>query len=302
MTEKYRHWCFTLNNYSETDIEKLSVLPPGSRHLIYGKEVGESGTPHLQGFITFTSPRRVASLHEYFENKAHISVARDPLAAYEYCKKEGDFFELGESPVARRKRQGQRTDLHCIVDAIDSGETDAKKLRRSFPEVCAKYPNFVKQCIRDNLPPPILEMFPLRPWQQHLCDILKQAPDDRRIIFVVDPDGNQGKSWFCRYFEQAYGNTILSCPGKKADMIYAFINQLRPQSRVLFIDAPRSKQGEFIQYDYLEEIKNGFVCNTKYESENVYFQKLHVVVMMNELPDESKLSSDRFFLIPTKDY
>lgn len=64
--------------------------------------------------------------------------------------------------------------------------------------------------------------------------------------------------------------------------------------RVVIVDAPRSKQGDFIQYDFLEELKNGRIFNTKYESRMLEFPTPHVVVMMNEDPDMTKLSEDRY--------
>jgi len=56
----------------------------------------------------------------------------------------------------------------------------------------------------------------------------------------------------------------------------------------------KSKQGDFIQYDFLEELKNGYVFSPKYESKNKSFPTPHVVVLMNEIPDKSKLSEDRY--------
>lgn len=43
-----RKWCFTLNNYCNSDIENLcSKLSSVARYL-FTKEIGQSGTPHLQ--------------------------------------------------------------------------------------------------------------------------------------------------------------------------------------------------------------------------------------------------------------
>jgi hypothetical protein len=46
-------WCFTLNNYTTDELEFLSssILGSGEYNYIIGKEIGESGTPHLQGYI-----------------------------------------------------------------------------------------------------------------------------------------------------------------------------------------------------------------------------------------------------------
>jgi hypothetical protein len=61
---------------------------------------------------------------------------------------------------------------------------------------------------------------------------------------------------------------------------------LRPFLKVLFLDAPRSRQGEYIQYDFLEDVKNGYMISTKYESKAKMYAPIHVVVNMNEEPDQ----------------
>lgn len=87
-----RHWAFTLNNYSERDLEdicsKCSTF--GWRYTI-GREVGESGTPHLQGHIYIPKKARFAQVLAVTGERAHIEKARNPKASVEYCKKGGDF-------------------------------------------------------------------------------------------------------------------------------------------------------------------------------------------------------------------
>ena len=297
MSNKYRNFTFTVNNYTEDDISKLQSLSSTVRYLVYGKEVGDAGTPHLQGFVSFNNPRKFDSVRKLVAG--HIEIARNPPAAALYCKKDGDFFECGVSPVETKKRQGKRTDLHDLADAIREGETDRKKLRAEHPLVCARYPNFVTQLIIDELPIPIVEHHSLRPWQIELNEILKRPPDDREIIFVIDKKGNAGKSWYVKQHRVLYQNSINILPGKKADMIYAVMSMLTPELKTVFLDCPRSKQGEYIQYDFLEDLKNGEVFNTKYESRMLQFRVPHVVVMMNESPDDTKLSDDRYKRIYT---
>lgn len=293
---RYRHWCFTLNNYTEDDVTLLSVLPKGATYLCYGKEVGESGTPHLQGFISFENPARISSLKK-LSDRSHWSVARDVKYAVDYCKKEGDFLEVG-TPPKFRSGQGKRSDLEALVSAIKAGETSRKRLREDYPAVCAKYPEFVDLVILDQLPEQPPELYDLLPWQREVGEMLGTEPSSREIIFIVDPEGNNGKSWFVKHYSWFHKDECIKLvPGKKADTVYAFISQLTPKSRVVFFDAPRSKQKEYIQYDFLEELKNGLVFNNKYHSRIVEFQRLHVVVLMNEQPDMSKLTSDRYNIV-----
>lgn len=280
-----KHWCFTMNNYTADDLDRLGNLEGQVDYLVYGKEVGESGTPHLQGFVSFkTRVRRNTAVN--MVGQAHFTVARKVDNAIEYCKKDGDVFEIGNPP----KAPGARTDLEDFKAAVLAGELSMPNLRARFSDVVARYPKFAVDFVQDNMPKKKVTAFPLKDWQQELYQDLIRPPDDRKIIFIVDLAGNTGKSWFCHYYCGLHDNAQVILPGKKADMAYT----LECMIRVLFIDAPRSKQGEFIQYDFLEDVKNGYVFSPKYESRVKHLEAVHVVVMMNEMPDMSKLSVDRY--------
>lgn len=280
-----KHWCFTLNNFTAEDVERLTSGTQGFDYLIFGREVGASGTPHLQGFVSFNRRVRLNQCVEAV-GRAHCTVARNVENAIEYCKKDGDFVEIGIRPSGA----GARNDLEAFKTAVIGGNLDLKKLRLNYSDVFAKYPQFCRDFVNDYLPKKVVEMHPLRTWQAQLYEDLKKPADARSIIFVVDLAGNAGKSWFGHYYCQLNENAQVLLPGKKADMAY----MLDPLIRVLFIDAPRSKQGEFIQYDFLEDVKNGYVSSPKYESRVKQLAMCHVVVFMNEEPDMYKLSTDRY--------
>lgn len=89
---------FTVNNYSEQTLDTLATLFAGGtiQYLLVGKEVGESGTPHLQGYLQFKKRSRFAKLAT--DLKGHFEVAKGTLAQnQEYCRKEGNWYELGEA-------------------------------------------------------------------------------------------------------------------------------------------------------------------------------------------------------------
>lgn len=58
------HWRFTLNNYTEEEIEYiLQICSNSSRFYIFQEEIGEKcGTPHLQGHVSFKTKVRPLSL------------------------------------------------------------------------------------------------------------------------------------------------------------------------------------------------------------------------------------------------
>jgi len=288
-----RSWCFTLNNYTDEDISRINIIVDnnnGVGYLIYGKEVGESGTPHLQGFISMKRRTRMATVKSLIGGNPHLEVSRNVNASIEYCKKEGEWVEFG----SMQSRQGQRSDLDDFKDAVKGGMLDLDEIREHHSDVYAKYTRFCLEYINQNYPEVVIPVHELRPWQVALKEKLEQQADRRKIIFVVDEIGNSGKSWFAHYYARLLGSTCqVILPGKKADMAYT----LRPGLKVLFLDAPRSKQGEFIQYDFLEDCKNGYVFSTKYESRNKTYEPMHVVVNMNEEPDRTKLSSDRYAIM-----
>lgn len=282
-------WCFTLNNYSAEDVERLRQLA-GTVFTIFGREVGEAGTPHLQGFVKFNTRKRLQQVKVLLGNDTvHVEVARNVRQAIAYCRKDGDYEEFGTEPIV----QGGRNDLLAFKESVKSGVRKLSDLRELHSAVVAKYPRFVVDYLDDTADKREVVPYPLRDWQSELNHYLLLEPVDREIVFVVDPTGNAGKSWFAHYYVSLHDNAQVLLPGKKADMAY----MLRCDIRVLFLDAPRSKQGEFVQYDFLEELKNGYVACPKYESRFKSFKKMHVVCMMNEQPDMSKLSADRYKII-----
>jgi hypothetical protein len=289
LMSRAKHWCFTLNNYTDDSIEFIASNADCFEYLIYGKEVGESGTPHLQGFVSFKSRVRRNHCVEKI-GQAHFTVARHVDNSIEYCKKDSDYTEFG---VRSLGRTAGRTDLDDFKKAVLNGCTDMKVIRNDFSEVVAKYPKFVSDFVNDHMPTRNIEFHPLREWQESLYGELILPPNKRTIYFVIDTVGNAGKSWFAHYYCHIHDNGQVLLPGKKADMSYA----LHVSTRVLFVDAPRSKQGDFIQYDFLEDVKNGYIFSSKYESRMKTIGDCHVVVLMNEQPDMSKLSADRYKII-----
>jgi len=94
-----RNWCFTLNNYTEEDEVRLTRDSPDNQHayIIIGKEVGECGTPHLQGYVEYDSAYTMKRTKELLgSTRIHLEPRRGTQKqAIDYCKKEGDFFEFG---------------------------------------------------------------------------------------------------------------------------------------------------------------------------------------------------------------
>lgn len=87
-----KNWCFTLNNYTEDELSSISSIVPGiCTKAIVGKEVGESGTPHLQGFCAFKIKCRPMS--HGLPKRMHWEKCKGSSAQNEaYCEKDGDVY------------------------------------------------------------------------------------------------------------------------------------------------------------------------------------------------------------------
>jgi len=143
-------------------------------------------------------------------------------------------------------------------------------------------------------PPPKLVSGDPRPWQSDLEQSLDADPGDRKIIFVVDPIGGCGKSWFVRYWISKFPTlTQIFSIAKRDDLAYA----IQEDKRYFFFDVPRT-QSEFLQYSILEKLKDRIIFSPKYVSRcKILAHDPHVVVFMNEEPDYNKLTNDRYEII-----
>lgn len=100
--ERTRNWCFTINNYTAED--ESSLLTLGHRYLVYGREVGECGTPHLQGFVVFGTVKSLRTLKSLMP-RAHLEPSKaDSLCNFKYCTKDGDFVEDGARPCTPKEK------------------------------------------------------------------------------------------------------------------------------------------------------------------------------------------------------
>lgn len=147
-----RNYCFTLNNYSEEEVEKLKTIE--HKYMVMGREVGENGTPHIQGYIEFYKPKDLSALKK-INDRVHwekrLGTARE---AATYCKKELNFYEDGEM-----SRQGARTDLAKVAELVKAKKT-IKEIAEECPVEYIKYNRGISALInagyknRERLSPP----------------------------------------------------------------------------------------------------------------------------------------------------
>lgn len=233
-------YCFTLNNYTDEEYSSIcSKITECCKISCIGKEIGESGTPHLQGYLEFKNKSRPLSIFKNVCNRIHFEKSKgDKEDNLKYCSKENLTFSIG------------------------------------FPK-------------------PIKIITDLYLWQENIVSIIKTEPDDRSIYWFWESIGNYGKSAFIKYCVIKY-NILYINGGKYSDIMNLIFNADMDRCNCIMFDIPRANRGS-ISYASLESIKNGLVCNTKYETGSKVFNPPHIIVFANFPPScKEKLSTDRW--------
>lgn len=121
--ERSRNFCFTLNNYTQEDVERVKDWE--CNYLIFGKEKGEEGTPHLQGYVSFKNAKTITALKKV-DPRAHWEIARgSPKQAAEYCEKEGEVFEKGTRPLSNQEKgQTEKDRWSSALKAVADGRLE----------------------------------------------------------------------------------------------------------------------------------------------------------------------------------
>lgn len=127
----HKTWCFTLNNYTEEEVNTVKSLE--YNYCVFGFEVGEeTGTPHLQGCITFKHGKRLSAVSKYLK-RAYWAKCMNFEGAANYCMKGGDFW------LQDKRKQGKRNDLEQACAVLK--ESGLKGLAMTMPATYVKYPS-----------------------------------------------------------------------------------------------------------------------------------------------------------------
>jgi len=117
-------WHCVVNNYT-TDQEKAlldSTLPETG---IVGKEVGKSGTPHLQCFFKFKDAKTGSAVQKFLGGKPTVQLLiHSEWHNWNYCSKDAEILtQWGEKPA-----EPATSNTHSDWDAIHAMVTEGKSL------------------------------------------------------------------------------------------------------------------------------------------------------------------------------
>lgn len=294
MNNQLRNIMFTLNNPSANLV--LAELP-WTEDLVqfatWQLERGASGTLHIQGYLELKRKMRPSTMlnHLPFLRGAHFEKRMGSQAqAVAYCRKEDTRVEgpwtFGREFVDER---GTRNDLEDVKEAMKAGMS-LEDVYDQFPGMAARYPRFVEHWTRrytESLTARFLDIEPRNEFQTVLLDVVAEDPHDRHILWFYDEVGGAGKTFMAKHLVDAHG-AFYTNGGKQVDITYAFKGQ-----PIAVFDFCRDAS-KYVNYGVIENIKNGIMFNSKYESCMKRFNIPHVIVFANFLPLQGKFSRDRY--------
>lgn len=111
-----RNVCLTINNYDESDFTNLRNWDAIS-YAVLGREIAPTtGTPHIQGYLEFKSPKKFTTLKKMMPRARLVPRNGTAAQAAEYCKKDDNFEEWGQI-----SHQGKRSDIQTVRDMLNEG-------------------------------------------------------------------------------------------------------------------------------------------------------------------------------------
>lgn len=291
MSYSQRSYCFT--SFSESK----PTFGDKIRYMIYQQEkCPKSGKLHWQGYAELKNKLTLKSFQlEIGDEKAHIEKRMGTREqARLYCCKQNTRtkgpFEMGNWSSGG---QGARTDLRDIAEMARSH--DDLWFLDNEPEILYKYERWInkvrfleqerkkKEYIDSHL------TAKLNKWQEEWMTYIHNQ-NDRQITWVNDSQGGKGKTFFSKYLI-AKEKAIRFTNGRTADITAAY--NYEP---IVIFDFARSCE-ERINYQIIEDLKNGMLFNSKYKSHTKYFAPPKVIIMANFAPQKDKLSQDRWVIL-----
>lgn len=131
-TKEYKgaNWFFTINNYTQKDIDWLEVISQDVKRIRVSKELGEKcKTPHLQGCIVFAGNQRFASVKKK-HSTAYWAKINQVDNAFLYCCKCNETDEMIID--VDNRHQGKSSKDIEVVEAIKNGAS-INSLWKDYP-------------------------------------------------------------------------------------------------------------------------------------------------------------------------
>lgn len=134
-------------------------------------------------------------------------------------------------------------------------------------------------------------------WQQQALK-WGETFDSRRVYYIYDPIGNNGKSVLTGIIALKHGGIVLPQVNDYKDMMQYICNRCMDQNirspPYVILDLPRALKNIEMMYTAIESIKNGHLWDMRNHAKEWYIDSPCIIVFSNNPPSESLQSKDRW--------
>jgi len=312
-------WYYPADKHSALEVFKTLVDEGKLRYAVINEELAPDPDPvkheakqelygpswdlplgyHLQGYIHLAKLNRITAIKKWFPAQG---IDFTPITngteetVEEYCSKDctrvpgTETHHYGERPVT----SGKRTDIDAFKQDVEDGAS-WKDLVKTHTRLIQTSQQGCKE-IYKVLAPRVVYTVPTlnhHPMHDVINDFIAH-PDDRKVLFLVDPAGGVGKTTYAKHMYNSSPTVEIIKPGKGADMAHF----VKDETTTFILDCPRSRTENIpIPYEFLEGLKDGAVWSPKYDSHVKRVKSPNtVIVLTNHSPDHTRLSLDRIIV------
>lgn len=268
---KYKSWVMTVNEMSEipfpspSDIE--SILKTLADRWLFQKE--KVNNNHYQCCFTSKNRTRKSTLLNTIKSSTDFDIRMFTIDQMRGTWEENESYcSKSESRVGEQHSSEERT---LEYNGDDIGFLDDKENRYPWQQ------EIINQLVDE-------DSFDLKP------------ADDRTIVWIYDPAGNNGKSKFVKWFYCRF-NYITKISFGTANQLRSALISVGAK-KVYFIDIPRTLGPDdsiTAILSAIEDLKNGFITSSFYgKGTTLLMDPPHIIVFSNHQAPTNTLSQDRW--------
>ena len=276
------------------------MIPDIIKQFVFGNEFGSGPRPkpHCHGVMVLKKRMKFEDFKAWFKTKTKLTI--HDVRSCKNLQHEVKYVTKEDYRAVNYKFDND------MMDLIKLAYMAAQKYNKLFSSMYpyCRLPAFQKRIFEQHFAHFLVERkdelslltfidSELHHWQL-LIEAIINSPaaknDDRSIIWIVDKEGNKGKSFLSFYLRMHYNAFRVTGNVKTTDFAFAY-----NEEPIVIFDLARDSEGA-VNYHLMEEIKNGSLWSPKYESsvKNFHHSTVIVLVFSNFEPNYSKLSYDRW--------
>lgn len=304
-------WAFTINGDYESENYDKIFEHENVCYIVAGVEKGkENGRWHAQGFLQLVHSREMSWVKRKFITNPHLEIQRASASAnIRYCTKDDKDAKTWGEP---RLHGGKRCDAGrpafkqkyiYMRENLDESKLDSMMIggEKRINEL-----RLMRCCVREEKTHKRLkeEMLALEnnDYQNRLEAALEQQTK-RQLLWAYDKKGGAGKTTYVKKLIHTKG--AMHCAmGRTCDMMETLSNQLDDGNagEICCIDIPKSQYDDTAKtwrcnYQAIEQIIDGFIAKTKYNSKMNELGSVKVIITANFPPDQTKMTGDRWVVL-----